>query len=495
MDYETFKKIIRNEAPIYIDTNCLLELYKSPVKLVSTFIDGVYDKEIIDLFKISPTVKKEFDRNIKNVRKESGKKYNDNLGEIERSLNKINSKIMHHVSNSYRCNDPSQSVTPEELKEKVNSLILDIKEVHPIDETKVIDQVTDKKINDFVNNLFKASNMIKEPEYKELISLICEGYTRVKHNIPPGFIDKEKYHEKKKSVAKNGNKILNPDELIDYLGDYFIWKDILSDSIDDDKIKWKLFVTGDLKEDWFNVPSDKKLENYYPREELIKEFKCYHDPSIELEFLPFDLFVQYMIQYAGKIDFESIFSASVVPYIEDDIRDLVCTEIRSIVETELIDDGNLNQGFRVDDYEVDTDLDSINFEDFSILNSEEIKQESNIYHIKFYVETEFLLRGDFSLCLEIVEDFKDRVQGEFYVNSGTLVYSIQVCFKIETNDTSSDDEKDNVIMLSMVENEPIEKIITMDDHNGLDFENIFINPGGFEYEEYPTEEEMYEDQQ
>lgn len=68
---------------------------------------------------------------------------------------------------------------------------------------------------------------------------------------------KGKCYQRKLKAAKANKGKLNIDELTDYLGSYFIWSNILSNHTSGDK----LFITNDLKENWWEIPKNNKLED------------------------------------------------------------------------------------------------------------------------------------------------------------------------------------------------------------------------------------------
>lgn len=75
-----------------------------------------------------------------------------------------------------------------------------------------------------------------------------EAQERISKNIPPAYKDKSK---------DNGNQY----------GDFYIWKQMLNEA--KKQKKDLIFITEDIKEDWWQIISGKKIG---PRTELIKEF-------------------------------------------------------------------------------------------------------------------------------------------------------------------------------------------------------------------------------
>ncbi|MDT2823004.1 PIN-like domain-containing protein [Enterococcus devriesei] len=488
MDYTTFKEFLVSENPIYLDTNCLLKFYELPVDLSLSLIDAISEKEVDSLIRISSTVKKEYTRNIKNKKTESGNTYNRNIENMTQAIEKVKARIREHNSNSSRCNNPTQPVSPDKLSSEIDLVLSKVKKLSEIDPLSVMKPIDMKRIDDFIDQFFKSYHLIDEPNQKEMISYINEGYTRAKHNVPPGYKDRKKYHDVKKMAVQKKKKSLSTEEIIDYLGDFFIWKDILNDHFFD-SLDGKLFVTGDLKEDWFDIPEDKNLKNYSPRVELVREFECYHEKNISIEFLPFDLFVLYLIQISGNVDFESFFISTVMPSIESSLLNLIFDRLQQIVEAEMIEDGNVTMAMRVEWWEAETEEDSIEIVDFAIDSYEVLHEDATIHKVNFVVETKFSASGTFSADLELGGDYSDRSSGDFQIDSGVLVFSIDVDLGIEYEDNRPESKQSIEEIIPAIENKEIEKIISLKDYSSLTIENIFIQPGGIKFSKTPEYDE------
>lgn len=102
-------------------------------------------------------------------------------------------------------------------------------------------------IKNFLENIYdgKVGKNFSEDE-QDIINK--EAKERISKNIPPAYKDKNK---------DNDNAF----------GDFYIWKQMLNEV--KQKKKDLIFVTEDVKEDWWQVISGKKIG---PRVELIKEF-------------------------------------------------------------------------------------------------------------------------------------------------------------------------------------------------------------------------------
>lgn len=92
----------------------------------------------------------------------------------------------------------------------------------------------------------------KEFSYSEKIKIMEEGEWRYKQELPPGYMD---------SSDKHG---------IQKYGDLIIWKEILNKAKTDNCSV--IFVTNDVKQDWYEEHEKKQNPNC-PRHELLLEFK------------------------------------------------------------------------------------------------------------------------------------------------------------------------------------------------------------------------------
>jgi hypothetical protein len=116
-------------------------------------------------------------------------------------------------------------------------------------------RVTEDEIQNAIGDLF--SGRVGSPFCESaLTETIEEGRERYKNKTPPGYEDVKKSSES--DVLKEKCK---------KYGDYIMWKQILGYA--EDQKKDVVFVTDDLKEDWWLIHKGKTVG---PRPELIEEF-------------------------------------------------------------------------------------------------------------------------------------------------------------------------------------------------------------------------------
>lgn len=262
--------------PIYVfDTNIYMNLLRYS-KHAS--LDALSLYESCNNIFVPVQVQKEFDKNFKHV---SGERINKAKESITASKNAVNTfktnfgkQILYLERNKY--------VDIEKLSLDINTLIDEIKKkIEYYKKQNIEGSIIDEKIVfDFFN---KCSEPFKNNEisFSELMSIYTEGDLRYRYQIPPGYMDDPRNN---KQSTKEGTQVF---------GDLILWKELLSFCID--KKNSIIFVTSDIKEDWFELKKDKPMG---PRNELYSEFldvTGYNNLCI----LTGELFIEYMSDILG----------------------------------------------------------------------------------------------------------------------------------------------------------------------------------------------------
>lgn len=363
MEYYEFKEdIIGQNFNFYFDTSALLSLYRKQQDLVDYF--NINIRNIENNIRIPSTVQKEYNRNVssakihlKNELIKNTKNFQKNIFD---SVNQSLIQIFELLSNS----DSPDLDTFVELKndsiEKLSLLNNFVRELEISENEKKTD-----KISELMENfLMSSDNLLPTISRVEQIKFMNEGYTRAKHHFPPGYMDmKDKYHGLKREALKKSQGQKKPEELIRYLGDYFIWAEIIKDVLSEEKNA--LFITSDLKEDWWEMPKKMyDLRSYEPRKELIEEFVELTGKRIE--FIPFDLFISFLESYNNQESlrnylFQNI--AEIESIVSDQILEYVGENKRLIIsDNDIIWDSDITKGYVPYEYNVevlDTEIISV----------------------------------------------------------------------------------------------------------------------------------------
>lgn len=422
MNYDEFNNIIAgNTLNIYFDTNSLLNLYKKPLEVIESYIDNITSltnqTSLRHGIRIPRTVEKEFDKNIYTKKREVAKSINNNFNELEKELNKTLTKVK-NIKNDLLVNgeefDQNEYIRTINSLEAQRSWIESQNNNFKIRENKDKDRV----LTPFFRQVFSQNNLLSKISRVDQIQYMNDGYTRMKHNFPPAFRDRKKYYDAKKTAAKQNNRELSYEDLISYLGDYFIWAEIIKDSCD--STRDAIFVTADMKSDWWCMPEDNDtLEEYLPRIELKEEFNELTGQHIE--FIPLDLFIQFLESYFGNQLVSSLFMQYWSEYsdkLENKILESV--ENEEIAYTSIIHDSEVTRGYVAYDWSITPG--EANITTSSVINVEDIDENTK----RLIVRSSFSCLGDFEVSSGIEGDIYHSSYGTFKLDSGKLDSIIEV---------------------------------------------------------------------
>ena len=346
MDYYEFKEdIIDKNFNFYFDTSALLSLYRKRQDLVDYF--DVNIQNVNNDIRIPSTVQEEYNRNVssakfylKNELKKNTKNFQKNI------FDRVNQSLI-QISELLSNSDSPDLGTFEKLQNDSIEKLSDLNDFFRKLEVSEDEKKTDKVSELMDNFLMVSDNVLPTISRVEQIKLMNEGYTRAKHHFPPGYMDmKDKYHGLKKEALKKSQGQKKPEELIRYLGDYFIWAEIIKDVLSNEKNA--LFITSDLKEDWWEIPKkDYDLVSYEPRKELIQEFNELTGKSIR--FIPFDLFISFLESFNNQESlrnylFQNI--AEIESVVSDSILEFVKNKEKLIIsDDDIIWDSGVTKGY------------------------------------------------------------------------------------------------------------------------------------------------------
>jgi hypothetical protein len=259
------KEIWKNGVFIF-DSNVLLDIYRLPSEAKDDLLSVLQNPNFKSRIWIGFQVALEFLNNRLNIIGEQKNMYskvisltNDHISKIRelndfylKEINKLNLTQRHSKIN------PAEYLTSETLNKSVKTFkkfekYLKNSEVEQLDVNSV-DSIKDVILTIFDQKVGIGFN-------KEEIDLINkEGDERYKLSIPPGYMD----------VKKEGQHLFKDQQFVRKYGDLYLWKEIIKFS-KEEKHKYVILVTGDVKEDWWEEKRGRKLG---PRKELLNEI--YH---------------------------------------------------------------------------------------------------------------------------------------------------------------------------------------------------------------------------
>lgn len=249
---EQYKDIWENALFVF-DTNTLLNLYRYQEETKNEFLQ-VLDK-ISNRIWIPHHVALEFQSNRLEViceQKSLFSKTKNALNSTSKTLNSELEKLQLRKRHSL--------IKIDEFVEKLDNLIKDFNS--SLDDLKSNQQHLSHQdsLKEKIELLFESKVGNPPQDQKKLDELYKDAEIRYKNKIPPGYLD-----EKKIDVCVDSKLIYKKK-----FGDYIVWHQILEHA-KNQKITDVIFITNDLKEDWWKKYDASGEKFNQPRPELIDE--------------------------------------------------------------------------------------------------------------------------------------------------------------------------------------------------------------------------------
>lgn len=276
---DEFKKLW-DECIFVFDTNTLLNMYRYGRETVDKYFEVLTELKRKNKLWIPHQVGYEFYENRISVISNYEKSYDTILDTLKTTKDSIDKDYKNHPFLDW-----------EDLKGKIDqglkSVIKDIskkKQSHPklLDKDDILEKIN-KLFDSCVGECF---------DDKKLTEIKKDGETRYAKKIPPGFKDAKKEDDKK-------------------YGDLILWKQIIEKAKDIKKPI--IFISGDVKEDWWLEKDGKRI---MPLPQLKKEI--FDEAEVDFHIYTADRFLEY---YQEK-------------YKQENIDKVLISEVRRIRELE-----------------------------------------------------------------------------------------------------------------------------------------------------------------
>jgi hypothetical protein len=307
---ETFRSILASRPIFVFDTNIYLDMLRYS-KSASTNLLHLY-QIITDDLRIPEQVHKELEKNIPIV---SGQRIS-NLKEagttIKNAINTCSTNVRTQLDIflRHKFSDASElSDTANSEFEKIKNAISDYIE-------KVVKDSNSFLVVSDVTGFFDSIWAVHTQEsYKQskLMSIYTDGSIRYRYKIPPGYMDDP---QSNKNSQKDGT---------DIFGDLILWNQIID--IGNIEHRAIVFVTADIKEDWFILNGKRPVS---PREELLNEFNERTD-GLDICILTSDLFVQYFSNIKAIDTGEALLEMQIDDYVDITVRNNKDSVIRAFL--------------------------------------------------------------------------------------------------------------------------------------------------------------------
>ncbi|WP_185522494.1 PIN-like domain-containing protein [Listeria booriae] len=309
MEYIDYKKARENDTIFVLDSNVFLGLYDMSEDFGNHLIDEIEYAHQKGCLRISPITLGEYDANSLEARNHIARDIKTLSNQLVGKESGIEEAVLKYRLNSKKYELEENVDRADKLLTVIGDLRQMLAEMHALkDAVKPLSDTYITRVEGLVQKLRDDKEVVFDKvSTKEMLDRCEEGNRRYALEFPPGYADKAK---SQKSVGSQIRKF----------GDFFIWKDILEAKMQKDII----FITGDMKEDWWDIPSGGNLADYRARSELILEFKDYYGEKYKIDFLPKDLFLAY--------------SLAITQSKEDNIYSLLLANPESFLDFEVLDD-------------------------------------------------------------------------------------------------------------------------------------------------------------
>ncbi|MFR5875781.1 MAG: PIN domain-containing protein [Eubacterium sp.] len=246
---ETIKNILNNNGIIVLDTNVYLNIYERSPEF-SNFSIEVLDS-VKDHIMIPSTVKREF-------KKHHNECFRRQYGRVKNACKELKSQLTSaKMLISKKCNIIKKFKFPDidsvetEIHNKLDEalgIIDDYDVEHEI--LKIINDIaiSEDNVYKLFSWLVEQGHIFDEMSVDEIYQLSVNGDKRYKDKIPPGYKD----DKKSDGISK--------------YGDYFIWEEVIKHAKANSLPV--IFVTDDIKNDWFEDKVQRKVFHH----KLVEEF-------------------------------------------------------------------------------------------------------------------------------------------------------------------------------------------------------------------------------
>lgn len=255
---------------IILDTNVLLNLYRYSDSTKTELLAII--RQLSDRIWIPNQVAKEFLSNRLTVIGEQSELYGSHISALQEFKRPLESQKKHPFIS-------------EELFRECDTIFEKLKNELETSKRFHDERINNDDIKDELSGILDGK-VGREYGKEALETIITNGESRYSEKIPPGF----------KDIKKGGDSKLFKDRLLKY-GDYIIWLQILEHAKNDKQSV--IFVTGDVKEDWWLTFNGKTIA---PHPLLVEEFS--NIVGMPFHMYPVDVFLERAGQHLQKITSE-----------------------------------------------------------------------------------------------------------------------------------------------------------------------------------------------
>ena len=233
---------------IILDTNILLYLYKCSFNASQNIVE-LFSK-VKEKVVIPSRVYKEYLVHKDEEQAKIDRKYDSFTRDLKKQVNELKNKINGSISESRKYEFPNCDSLETGIGTFLNKIITAISTYeNSLSSEKQNKSVQIANVEQILHYWSSQGKIKSEPTIVQLMEYVKEGEFRFRYKMPPGYKDEE---EKDKEAKKDSKKD-NFEGRIRKYGDLFVWKEII-DIGKEREGKVIVFLTNDIKEDWWLLP-------------------------------------------------------------------------------------------------------------------------------------------------------------------------------------------------------------------------------------------------
>ncbi len=326
MEKNDVPRIIDNLI-IIPDTNILLYLYKCSFNASKNIIDLL--NKVKDKVIIPNRVYEEYISHKGSEQDKIDKKYDTFTKDLKNQVDGLKRKVGSSISESRKYEFPDCDA----LETGINTWIDKIKTSIAAYESSLSSEKQNKSIQianveQIIQYWDDQQRIRQKPSITEILEYIKEGEIRYRYKMPPGYMDEDKDKPEKGETDSFEKRIRK-------YGDLFVWKEILNvgSSAGRNKV---LFLTNDVKEDWWVLKGEQK-DVVRMRDELLEEYGTIVGNN-NIEFINlskfYELFSDYYkicdIKTTLELEYESYVRSLLYGKYREEIEKKMCIEAEKI---------------------------------------------------------------------------------------------------------------------------------------------------------------------
>lgn len=325
---------IIDKLVIVPDTNVLLFLYKCSFNANQNIIDLL--NKVKDKVVIPSRVYKEYMSHKDEEQAKIDRKYDNFTKNLKKQVTELKSKLGKSISESRKYEFPDCDVLETGINTFLDKTVQAITTYgNSLSSEKQNKNVQQANVEQIIQFWRDNGRILDDITIIRLLEYIQEGELRFKYKMPPGYMDesekdKEKEQGKDKETKRN-NKEDGFEIRIRKYGDLFIWKEILEIGKSLSNGEKIIFLTNDVKEDWWVLQGEQ--DNKIPicmREELKQEYVA-ATGNDRIEFLTLSKFYELFSNYYKICDIKTTLELEYESYV----RSLLYGKYRDEIEAQI----------------------------------------------------------------------------------------------------------------------------------------------------------------